>query len=108
MTGTQKETPLVIGDKTYQLVYDFNTMCDVEEESGVNLLTTLQNLGGMTAEQLRALLYASLKLSNPTTTLLEAGSLIRVDRIYLITTALAEMYFEKIKTEVEALRAEKD
>jgi len=86
-----KTSILKIDGKTLELAYDFNLIADAEETAACNLLAALENLGDLTAKQLRGLLFAAV-VSTPRLTLLEAGALIRVNTISQVTSALADAY----------------
>ena len=75
-----------------RLAYDFNEICDAERLCGCNLLAGLENLDNLGAAQFRGLLYAALKPAHPIVTLQEVGTLIRLDTVLLITTAMAQAY----------------
>lgn len=65
------EVSLKAGDATYTLVLTINSICDVEEETGRNLLGDLSRLA-----TLRLMLYAALKEKHPAITIAEAGNII--------------------------------
>jgi hypothetical protein len=75
---TVQFTPVVIAGQTYQLAYKFNALAEAERLTGCNLLQGMGGLilGGMTALQFRAMLYAGLQKAYPETTLEQAGDLI--------------------------------
>jgi len=83
---------LTIDDQTYKLAYSFNAIALAEAASGANLLRGLESLSDLTALQLRGLLYAAMTVARPETTIEEAGALIRLDTIGIVTTALGEAY----------------
>src|SRR5580692_7793353 len=86
-----KTSKLSIDNKELLLAYDFNAIADAEESAGCNLLAALENLTNITATQLRGLLYAAI-VSEPRLTLREAGDLVRVNTISVVTNALADAY----------------
>jgi hypothetical protein len=59
----------------FRLVKDYNIMCEVEQETGLNLLTPTVNDTRLT----RAMLFAYLKPYNPDVTLSECGDLMTMD-----------------------------
>lgn len=59
----------------YKLSYDFNVVCDVEEETGCNLLQTLTG-SALNSKLTRGFLYACLKPNHPLVELKEAGDLL--------------------------------
>ena len=88
---TPKTVPLTINEWKMLLAYDFNAICEAEPAAGCNLLAALENLGDLTAIQLRGLLYAGI-VSTPRPSIRECGAMIRVDTIGPITSALATAY----------------
>ena len=83
---------LTIDGTDYKLAYSFNSIAIAEHEAKTNLLEGLLNLSSLNASQLRGLLYGSMLLAQPKTSIHEAGSLIRLDTIGPVTQAIAEAY----------------
>ena|SRR3569832_908390 len=83
---------LEVDGKAYKLCYSFNSIAVAESVAGCNLLKGLESLTDLTAVQLRGLLYAALSVAHPDLTVEDAGTLVRLDTIGSITTALAEAY----------------
>jgi hypothetical protein len=92
---------LMVDGKEYKLAYSFNAIAAAERTAGCNLLTGLESLSDLTAQQLRGLLFAALSIAHPTVkegekerllTVEDAGQMIRLDTIAPITTSLAEAY----------------
>jgi len=81
---------LLIDDKTLELEYDFNTLCDLEDEVACNLLAGIESQGSNTAKQLRGLFYAMTREKHADLTLADLGRLIRMDTIARITMAIGE------------------
>ena len=81
-----------------KLAYDFNSMCEVEAEAGVNLLHGIGLLLGSTCtiRQLRGLLCAAMRIAKPSATLEDAGRLCRIDMIPAIESALLDAYEKSI------------
>lgn len=65
------EVSLADGDKTWTLCLTINSICDVEEETGQDLMGSLRKLS-----TLRLMLYAALKAKHPGITRVEAGDII--------------------------------
>lgn len=86
--------PLEIDGQTYHLAYDFNAIAEAEKIADCNLLQGIAAvlLNGMTAAQLRGLLYAALLKAQPKTTLSQAGALVRIDTMPDIREALLRAY----------------
>jgi hypothetical protein len=77
----------IAGDpQTYTLTFDFNAICQAEQETGINLLKPLAG-AGISATETRALLYALLKPAHPLVLLSEAGELLNKH----LPTVLAEV-----------------
>ena len=90
---TIKFAKLVIDEKEYQLGYSFNAIAEAEAAAGCNLLNGLQSLNGMSALQLRGLLFAALRIAQPEIVSIdEVGLLLRLDTIGDVQEALAEAY----------------
>jgi hypothetical protein len=84
---------LTIDDQKFSLCFSFNAIALGEHAAGCNLLNGLLNLqSGMSALELRGLLYAAMTVAKPDTTIEDAGKLIRLDTIGPVTMALAEAY----------------
>jgi thiamine monophosphate synthase len=86
--------PLSIKGRTLHLCYDFFAIAQAEKLCGANLL---QGIGGvvlytMTAAQFLGLFYAALGKAQPKMTIEEAASLMDVDTMPDIRTALLEAY----------------
>src|ERR1051326_7518669 len=80
--------------KTWKLAYDFNAIAEAEKLTGCNLL---QGVSGvlyttMTAQQLRALLYAAMCKAHPKVTLEEVGTLIPILSMADIQRALLKTW----------------
>lgn len=73
----------------FQLCFDVNKVADVEAETGLNLLLPL--LGRMTTAEVRALVCAFLRTSQPLVTLKEAGDLLTRD-FDTVSGALNEVF----------------
>jgi len=83
---------LTLDGQEYKLAYSFNAIAEAENRAGCNLLSGLQDLRDLNAQQLRGLLYAALSVAHPKITVEEAGDMIRLTTITTITDALAAAY----------------
>lgn len=95
VTGAvQRSAVLEIDGRSYDLVFDYNSVADAEALTGVNLLHGISAamFGTVTAAQLRGLLFASLKPRNPDITLQQAGELISIGNLKQVYTALSEAW----------------
>ena len=70
-----------LGDKAwdYELRFDFNELADAEELAHCNLLATIATWPNLSCQQMRALLYALLKPTQPKLLLSDAGELLTQD-----------------------------
>src|SRR5579872_7172332 len=101
VTKTATPAPIVefvtleIDGEVYSLGgLDFNAIADAELVAKCNLLLGIAGMltNGMTAQQTRGLLYASLRRAHPKITLQDAGNLVRVDTLPDINDALLRAY----------------
>lgn len=76
--GFKGEVSLQHEGETYEMVLDFNALCDFEGETGKNALTALQGFedGNINASDMRALMWAGLRQKHPEITLREAGEIL--------------------------------
>jgi hypothetical protein len=95
-------TPLELDGKTWQLVCDFNVICELEEASGRNLLAGIQP-EWLTNKFCRTWLYLCLRELGASYTEREVGQLM-TKKIHLVIKALMEAYQAGMpsKEEVEA------
>ncbi len=84
------------GETYYSLCFSFNAIAIAEQEAGVNLLKALDNLEDLSAAQFRGLLYAALTKAHPDMTLDDAGELVRLDTIPVISRALGQAYLNSL------------
>lgn len=86
-----KTATLAIDSETYRLALDFNALADAEPVTECNLLGAIRAMGtggGVSARQLRGLLYAFLRPLQPAITFAESSSIIRLDTMGRILTAI--------------------
>ena len=78
-------------DKKRKLVFDFNAICRLEEETGKNALAgdTWSNL---TASDVRALLWGALLRDDPELSLSKVGELITFNNLPQITEAIQKAF----------------
>lgn len=76
--GFKGEVSLQHEGEAYEMVLDFNALCDFEGETGKNALTALQGFenGDINASDMRALMWAGLRQKRPDITLREAGEIL--------------------------------
>ncbi|WP_118138789.1 GTA-gp10 family protein, partial [Oceanicella sp. SM1341] len=72
------ETELTVGGRTLRLVMDFNALCEFEEATGRNAVTSAGafEAGTLTMRELRAFMWAALRRYHPETSLQDAGDLL--------------------------------
>jgi hypothetical protein len=104
MNPVKKTAKVVIGDKTYELVWDFNAIADAEEQLDTSLVMGLfdkKNLKKPPANLVRGMFYAAAKYANPELTYEEVKAIISdpisqvlawggVNAAWSISTAKAE------------------
>lgn len=75
-----KFVPVTIGGQVYELAYNFNGLAEAEKITGANLLQGMGMVinGGISASELRGVLFAALRKAQPELTLQDAGNLIEV------------------------------
>ena len=97
---TVRYVDLTIGEETFKLIFDFNSIATAEQVAKVNLLQAIE-FKGMNAQQYRGLLYAALLKRHPGITLPEVGDLITLERMPAITDALLEAWKRSMAREGE-------
>lgn len=106
ISAVQPSATFEIDGKKLHLVYDYNAIAEAEAETGgtVNLLHGISALflNTMSALQLRGLFYAALKPKQPTVTLAEAGSMIRINTLPQIMEAISAAWAASMPTESKA------
>jgi hypothetical protein len=92
---------LEIDDKSYKLCYDFNAIAEAEKVAGCNLLQGMAAvlINGMSATQVRGLLYAAIRKAHPKMSIEECGKLVRVDTLQEIRDVLVVCYRESVPEE---------
>jgi hypothetical protein len=89
---TLPNVALTINEKVFQLCYDFNSIAEAENLTGINLLFSSMDFQNLDARKYRALLFAALLKGQPGITLDEAGALINNTTIPSILQALVEAW----------------
>lgn len=77
-------------DVEYELDFDLNAICDVEDETKLNLFASLGERLSMNL--FRAVIYALLKPKQPEITLVQVGRLIRPDNIGIWSGAFKQLF----------------
>jgi hypothetical protein len=103
--GIEKNATFEFGGESYELVYDFNLICDAEPLVGANMLEGIARAVSdtLTAAQLRGLLFAFLQTKHPYrpatkdkpasgVSIDQAGRLIRIDTYPVIADAISAAF----------------
>jgi hypothetical protein len=89
------KTNIHLGGKDRSLCFDFNAICEVSKLTGLNLLEA--SVSTVEANNLRALLYASLLHDEPTSlTLNEVGSWITMKNLPEVRATILTAWFESV------------
>lgn len=96
VTNTTKDptlqfTELKLGNKTYQLIFDFDAIAQAERITGMPLLFWV-DLNSVTVERTRAMLYASALKAHPGVTLEEFTPFLRLKYAQRIQEALVKAW----------------
>jgi hypothetical protein len=105
------KTPSVtIKGITYPLRFDFNALCEVEQEGGphLNMLTALSDLAHISSVQLAGFLAAFIRAADPKSriTLREAASLISIGDIPAIVEGVASAMVTTLPADESAAAAD--
>jgi hypothetical protein len=94
---TLQFTDLIVGGKTYKLIFDFDSIAFAEAQTGIPLLVGI-DWSKITAVQMRAMLYASMlrgqpqMKDNPAKSLEEVAKLLRPKNMIAIESALVKAW----------------
>lgn len=88
---------LEIGGKKRKLTFDFNSICTVNDLTGINLLEA--SVSTVTAPSVRALLFASLLHDEPNLTIEEVGSWLNMSNLVNVRKAITAAWFASLSTE---------
>jgi hypothetical protein len=72
-----KGIPFHLGDREYELKFDMNTFCELEEVYG-DIHKAFEDLQNMKIKAIRALIYAAVKVENENVTLRDVGSMLSI------------------------------
>lgn len=72
---TMEFVTLKLKGHSYKLIYSFNALAEAESLTGLNMFQGL-DLNAITAQQLRAMLWAALSVAHPQMTIEDAGNLL--------------------------------
>lgn len=78
-----------LGNKEYELKFDMNTFCELEEVYGdINL--AFDDLQNMKIKAIRALIYSAIKAEDESVTLKEVGKMLTLGDMEKLGTAINE------------------
>lgn len=84
-----KGIKFTLGDKEYELKFNMNTFCELEEVYG-DLNKAFEDLQNMKIKAIRALIYAAVKVYDENITLKDVGELLGLDDLERLGTAINE------------------
>ncbi|MTI71091.1 MAG: hypothetical protein FH751_12650 [Firmicutes bacterium] len=73
-----KGIPFKLEDRDYELKFDMNTFCELEEIYG-DINKAFEDLQNMKVKAIRALIYAAIKVDNENVTLKDVGSMLGIE-----------------------------
>lgn len=80
-------TDIIIGTKTFKMVFDFFAVAEIEEKTGRNLLTE-QGWNDLNGRDVSVFFWATLQLHHPDITLVQARRMMNSKNVGLITDKL--------------------
>ncbi|WP_163195587.1 tail assembly chaperone [Clostridium thermarum] len=78
-----------IGNKDYELKFDMNTFCELEEVYG-DINKAFEDLQNRKIKAIRALIYSAIKAENESVTLKEVGKMLTLNDMEKLGTAINE------------------
>lgn len=78
-----------IGNKDYELKFDMNTFCELEEVYG-DINKAFEDLQNRKIKAIRALIYSAIKAENESVTLKEVGRMLTLNDMERLGTAINE------------------
>lgn len=84
-----KGIKFMLGDKEYEMKFNMNTFCELEEIYG-DLNKALDDLKAMKIKAIRALIYAAVKVDDETATLKSIGEKLEIGDLERLGTAINE------------------
>jgi hypothetical protein len=101
----EKKTPIVIGDKTYNLFYDLNAFAELEEIYG-SVEKMFSNLADGSIKAILTVFWVGLLHENEAITKKEVGKLFHVSEIKEVTDILYTALTSSIKQDKEEKNAQ--
>ena len=84
-----KGIKFTLGNKEYELKFNMNTFCELEEVYG-DINKAFEDLQLMKIKAIRALLYAAIKVEDDTVTLKSVGDLLQLGDLERLGTVINE------------------
>lgn len=84
-----------LGNKEYELKFNMNTFCELEEVYG-DINKAFEDLQLMKIKAIRALLYAAIKVEDDTVTLKSVGDLLQLGDLERLGTVINEALSESM------------
>lgn len=78
-----------IGNKDYELKFDMNTFCELEEVYG-DINQAFEDLQNRKIKAIRALIYSAVKVENENVTIKEVGQMLTLQDMEKLGTAINE------------------
>lgn len=90
-----KGIKFTLGNKEYELKFNMNTFCELEEVYG-DINKAFEDLQIMKIKAIRALLYAAIKVEDDTVTLKSVGDLLQLADLERLGTVINEALSESM------------
>lgn len=90
-----KGIKFILGNKEYELKFNMNTFCELEEVYG-DINKAFEDLQLMKIKAIRALLYAAIKVEDDTVTLKSVGDLLQLGDLERLGTVINEVLSESM------------
>lgn len=90
-----KGIKFTLGNKEYELKFNMNTFCELEEVYG-DINKAFEDLQLMKIKAIRALLYAAIKVEDDTVTLKSVGDLLQLGDLERLGTVINEALSESM------------
>lgn len=90
-----KGIKFTLGNKEYELKFNMNTFCELEEIYG-DINKALEDLQLMKIKAIRALLYAAIKVEDNSATLKSVGDLLQLSDLERLGTVINEALSESM------------
>lgn len=78
-----------LGDKEYELKFNMNTFCELEDVYG-DINKAFEDLQNMKIKSIRALIYSAIKVQDETVTLKDVGDMLELNDLERLGTVINE------------------